>query len=97
LWRIDHSSDLLVAWDNSTTERTPLTTALSTDQGRSWSSPKVLVDTQGPEQASYPSAVQASDGTMIVVWQQQLPQSGREIRVARFNREWLLGNTGGVK
>jgi Neuraminidase (sialidase) len=91
LWRIDGSPDILVAWDNSATGRTPLTAALSSDGGQTWSEPKVIVDTHGPEQASYPSAVQAPDGTMIVVWQQQLPQGGRDIRIARFNRAWLLG------
>lgn len=90
LWKLDGSSDLLVAWNNSPTGRTPLTAALSRDGGRSWSEPKVIVDTHGPQQVSYPSTVQAKDGTMIVVWQQQLPQGGREIRIARFNRAWLL-------
>jgi hypothetical protein len=91
LWRLDGSSDVLVTWDNSPTGRTPLAAALSSDGGRAWSEPKVIVDTHGPQEASYPSAVQAKDGVIIVVWQQQLPQEGREIRMARFNRSWLLG------
>jgi hypothetical protein len=93
LWKVDHSGDLLVAWDNSTTGRTPLTVALSADEGHSWSAPRVIVDTSGPEQVSYPSAVQAKDGTMIVVWQQDLPQGAREVRIARFNRAWLLAGS----
>ena len=95
LWKLDGSSDVLVVWNNSPTGRTPLTAALSRDGGRSWSEPRVIADTHGPQQVSYPSAVQTLDGTMIVVWQQQLPQGGREIRLARFNRAWLLGNTRG--
>jgi len=43
------------------------------------------------DQASYPSAAQAKDGTLMVVWQQQLPEGRREIHMARFNRACLLG------
>jgi Neuraminidase (sialidase) len=91
LWKLDDSSDVLVTWDNSPAGRTPLCAALSGDGGKTWSEPKVIVDTHGPQQVSYPSAVQAKDGTMVVVWQQQLPQRGRDIRFARFNRQWLVG------
>jgi Neuraminidase (sialidase) len=91
LWKLDNSNDVLVVWDNSPTGRTPLAAALSKDGGRTWSEPKVIVDTAGPEQASYPSAVQAKDGTLIAVWQQQRPTGGRDIRIARFNLAWLLG------
>jgi Neuraminidase (sialidase) len=97
LWKLDGLPDILVAWNNSPTGRTPLAAALSTDGGVSWSEPRVVMDTRGPQQASYPSAVQAKDGTMIVVWQQQLSQGGREIRMARFNRAWLLGKSGGTE
>jgi predicted neuraminidase len=90
LWKLDGSSDVLVAWDNSSTGRTPLAAALSSDGGKSWSEPKVIVDTKNTNQVSYPSVVQNRDGIMIVVWQQQLPQGGREIRMARFNRAWLF-------
>ena len=91
LWKLDHSNEVLVVWDNSPTGRTPLAAALSKDGGHTWSAPKVIVDTGGPEQASYPSAVQAKDGTLIAVWQQQRPGGGRDIRIARFNRAWLVG------
>ena len=90
LWKLDHSKDIIVVWDNSPTGRTPLTVALSSDGGKTWSSPKVLADTGGP-QASYPSAVQAADGTLIAAWQQDLGMGKREIRIARFNRAWLMG------
>jgi Neuraminidase (sialidase) len=91
LWKLDGSNEVFVVWDNSPKGRTPLTAALSRDGGRTWSDPKVIVDTGGPQQASYPSAVQAKDGTVIAIWQQQLPDGGRDIRIARFNRTWLLG------
>ena len=89
LWKLDNSNDIFVVWDNSPTGRDPLTAALSSDGGETWSSPKVIVNTGGP-QASYPSAVQASDGTLIAVWQQDLGKGRREVRIARFNRAWLL-------
>ncbi|HWR13443.1 MAG TPA: sialidase family protein [Terriglobales bacterium] len=90
LWKLDNSSDVVVVWNNSPTGRTPLCVALSSNGGKSWSEPKVIVDTKGP-QVSYPSVAQAKDGTIIAVWQQQLPEGGREIRMARFNRAWLQG------
>jgi Neuraminidase (sialidase) len=90
LWKLDDSPDVLVTWDDSPTGRDPLTAALSTNGGKTWSKPRVIVRTGGP-QASYPSAIQAKDGTMIIVWQQNVDK-GREIRIARFNRAWLLGN-----
>lgn len=88
LWKLDNSSDVLVAWNNSPIARDPLTVALSNDGGKTWSQPKIIVKTGGP-QASYPSVIQAKDGTMIVVWQQNVAR-GREVRIARFNRTWLL-------
>lgn len=90
LWKLDGSGDVLVTWDNSPTGRTPLCAAISSDGGKTWSEPKVIVDTHGPQQVSYPSAVQAKNGTIVVVWQQELAH-GRDIRFARFNREWLVG------
>jgi sialidase-1 len=90
LWKLDGSKEVLVAWDNSATGRTPLTAALSADGGKTWSTPKIVAQTAPNFQVSYPSAVQAKDGTLIVVWQEQLPQGRREIRMARFNRAWLL-------
>jgi predicted neuraminidase len=95
LWKLDRSSDVLAVWNNSPVGRTPLTAALSSDGGKTWSAAKVIADTHGPQQASYPSAVQAEDGTMVVVWQQDLPKGGRDVRVARFNRGWLLDSEKG--
>lgn len=91
LWKLDGSADVLATWDESPTGRDPLVAALSRDGGKTWSKSRIVVKTGGP-QASYPSAVQAKDGTMIVVWQQNVDK-GREIRIARFNRAWLLGGS----
>ena len=82
--------EVVVVWDNSPQARTPLCVALSKDNCRSWSAPKILASPQGV-QASYPSVAQAADGTLIAVWQEDLPDKrGREIHLARFNRSWLL-------
>lgn len=97
LWKLDNSSDVIVAWSNSPIGRNPLAVALSSDGGKSWSSPKTVINTggsggrKGGQQASYPSIIQAKDGTFIVLWHQDTDQ-GREVRIARFNRAWLLNN-----
>jgi hypothetical protein len=81
----------VVVWDNSPQNRWPLEAAISEDNCSTWSKPKVIVDPG--MQASYPSVTQAADGTIVAVWQQQLPENkGREIRLARFNRAWLLSH-----
>jgi predicted neuraminidase len=90
LWRLRGGSEVVVAWDNSPRHRHPLAAALSRDGAKSWSRPVTIVETDGP-QASYPSVTQTQEGTIVVVWQQDPPGGkGRDIRLARFNREWLL-------
>lgn len=93
LWRLKHSNDVLVVWNNAPVDRWPLAVALSTDGCRNWSKPRNLADTAGIE-ASYPTATQAQDGMLIVVWQQQLSdKKRRELRIARFNRDWLTASS----
>lgn len=95
LWKLDNSSDVIVAWSNSPIGRNPLAVALSSDGGKSWSPPKTVINTggsggrKGGQQASYPSIIQAIDGTFLIMWHQDTDQ-GREVRIARFNRAWLL-------
>jgi lysophospholipase L1-like esterase len=88
LWRLRDSGDVLVVWDNSPLHRWPLAVALSKDGCKTWSKPRTLVNTPG-YQSAYPSATQAADGTLIAAWFQILPNNTREIRIARFTREWL--------
>jgi len=88
LWRLRDSGDVLVVWNNSPLHRWPLAAALSKDGCKTWSKPHTLVNTPG-YQAAYPSATQTADGTLIAVWFQMLPNNTREIRLARFTREWL--------
>jgi hypothetical protein len=91
LWRLRGTNEVVVAWDNSPRNRWPLTAALSRDGCRTWSPPKIIAAGDG-RQVSYPSVTQTRDGRIVVVWQEDLPErKGREIRMARFSRDWLLG------
>jgi lysophospholipase L1-like esterase len=79
---------ILAVWDNAL-QRFPLCAAVSFDGGRTWSRPRDIgFPYPGGGQASYPACEQASDGTLIAVWQQDGP-NGRDIRSARFNAAWL--------
>lgn len=91
LWRLDQNPrEIIVIWDNSPRYRYPLTVAISNDGGRSWSRPKIVATTSEGLQVSYPGITQASDGSFVAVWQQQLANGGRDVRWVRFNRAWVL-------
>ncbi|MDB6128063.1 MAG: glycosyl hydrolase repeat-containing protein [Verrucomicrobia bacterium] len=92
LWRLRDSGDIFVVWNNSPLNRWPLDAALSTDGGKTWSKPRTLVNRPG-FQSSYPTATQTVDGTLVAIWYQILPAKARELRIARFNREWLLSDS----
>lgn len=89
LCRLRDSSEVFVAWDHSPRNRWPLDVAISADGCRTWSPPRTLATSPG-FQAAYPTATQAADGTLIVVWFQIRPDKGRDLWLARFNREWLF-------
>ena len=77
-------------WNESPKHRWPLVAAISRDGCRTWSRSRIIVEA-GEQQVSYPSVTQDREGAIVVLWQQDLPQrKGREIRVARFDRTWLL-------
>ena len=89
LRRLPNSSEVLAVWNNSTRNRWPLVAAVSADGCQSWSKPRELAGTEGLE-SSYASITEADHGTIVVLWQQDLPTNmSREIRFARFNRAWL--------
>jgi predicted neuraminidase len=89
LSRLASTNEVVVAWNNSPRYRLPLAVAISRDGCRTWSTPKILVETDGP-QASYPCVTQTPDGAIFVVWQQDLSgRKGREVRYARFPRSWF--------
>lgn len=81
--------EIIAVWNSSPLTRYPLSTALSADGGRTWSNPKIVAKTDSM-QVSYPGVTQSTDGTFVAVWQQALPDGGRDVRWARFTREWIL-------
>jgi predicted neuraminidase len=92
LWRLEQGSgDIVAVWNNSPNNRFPLSVAISSDKGQTFSTPRILANPIG-YQVSYPGLTQTKDGAIIAVWQQQLPDGGRDIRYARFSRAWALGS-----
>ena len=79
---------IMAVWDNARA-RYPLCAAASFDGGRTWSRPRDIAGPTGGRQASYPGCEQAADGTLVAVWQQDVP-GGRDVRCARFDLAWLL-------
>jgi predicted neuraminidase len=57
---------LLFIFNDSYTERTPLTAAISTDRGRTWPYRRNIAE--GPGSFSYPTAVQTRDGRIHVTF-----------------------------
>lgn len=99
LLRLENAPNEIVAvWNNSPLNRFPLTAALSRDGGRSWTRPRILSSSDWEKpgeglknlQVSYPGLAQATDGTIVAVWQAAREDGGRDIRYARFARSWLL-------
>ena len=92
LWRNERNANEIVAvWNSNPLNRWPLVAALSSNGGRSWSAPRVLANPG--RQVSYPGITATQDGTFVAVWQESLANGGRDIRYARFTREWLLGTS----
>jgi predicted neuraminidase len=90
LWRVEQNpKEIVVVWNNAPLNRFPLSVAISGDAGHSWSNQRILAD-PGLD-VSYPGITQTTDGTFVAVWQQKLQNGGRDIRWARFQREWALG------
>ncbi len=84
----DRREGILAIWNNSPEVRWPLCVAASFDDAKTWTVPRVVANTPG-FQCSYPGCIQAADGTLILVWQQDSKQ-GREILSARIDEAWLL-------
>lgn len=73
---------LVVAFNDSATERTPLVVSVSADEGQTWSSPRTIED--GPPQLSYPSLAEGPDGLIHCTYSYRL----EAIKHAAFNRAW---------
>lgn len=84
-----NKSGILAVWNNSPTDRWPLCAAVSFDEGKNWSRPYILADTPG-RQASYPGCIQAADGALIIVWQQDHADGPRTIESVRLGLKQLL-------
>ena len=90
LWRNEKiPAEIIAVWNNNPLNRWPLVSALSKDGGRTWTKPSIVANPG--RQVSYPGITQLSSGEFIAVWQEALADGGRDIRYARFTREWLLG------
>jgi N-acetylneuraminic acid mutarotase/predicted neuraminidase len=81
---------VLVAWNNSPRNRWPLCVAASFDGCRTWGAAQVIEPQEGVE-SSYPSCIQAGDGKILVVYQQNKP-GGRGIRGVRFDPTQVFGD-----
>jgi hypothetical protein len=78
----------LVVYCNSPKNRWPLCAAASFDSGKTWSAPRELAQIEG-FQSSYPGCIQAADGKLVAVWQQDRPNALRTIKAVRFDPSWL--------
>jgi hypothetical protein len=95
LWRLKDGRVARLWNDSPTARRMPLVVALSRDLCRTWSPPRPLVsfpaDSQWPVQASYPSVVQAADGSLVAVWCHVTPQGKWLWAAGRFPADWAGG------
>jgi predicted neuraminidase len=83
--------EVVAVWNSNPLRRWPLSAALSADKGKTWSPARILANPG--RQASYPGLAQLPGGDFFAVWQEDQENGGRDIRWARFTREWLLGIT----
>jgi hypothetical protein len=89
-----HDGGILRVWDNSDKHRYPLVAAVSIDECRTWSEPRVIVNLPGAGKnlrsfsACYPSVVESAEGTIVMLWWETSGPTSR-LAVARFNRQWV--------
>jgi len=77
------TGEFVVAYNDSPTQRTPLSISISLDEGQTWRPPRVIAD--GPPQRSYPSLAEGPDGQIHCTYSDNLAA----IAVVSFNRAWL--------
>lgn len=71
--------------------RHSLAVLLSDDEGKTWKWKRHLeLDEPGQGSYSYPSIIQAKDGTLHVTYSWSQPGKGSCIKYAHFNEEWVL-------
>ena len=77
--------NLILVYNDSPTERRPLSIAMSADGGASWPHRRVVAE--GSETYSYPSAAQSPDGMIHIVYS----LARRRIQHATLNEAWIAG------
>jgi predicted neuraminidase len=82
--RLD-SGETIACFNDSPNRRTPLTVALSEDEGRTWSARRDVENEPG--EYSYPTLMAGSDGSvhLVYTWRRQ------RIRWTNFEAEWVRG------
>lgn len=79
------SRALVVAYNDSTSRRTPLVVALSEDEGETWTCKRAIE--RGEGESSYPSLAKGSDGIIHMTYTYER----RRIAHVCFDMEWLTG------
>jgi predicted neuraminidase len=79
---------LLLIFNDSMNERTPLTAALSTDGGKTWPYRRNVAE--GPGDYAYPFAIEGSDGKVHLVF---TSEERTVIRHAVFDESWVRGTS----
>ncbi len=85
------SGSLLLVYNDSMNDRTPLTVALSKDQDRSYPHRRNIAE--GPHDYAYPQAIQAKDGRIHLIF---TSHERTIINHAVLNEDWIV-NGGPVK
>lgn len=88
--RVEGTGTIVAVWNHSPVNRFPLSAAASKDGGKTWSTPRIIANSTGGLQVSYPGLTQAKDGRLAAIYQAQREDGGRDIRCARFTLDWLL-------
>lgn len=82
------SSKLLLVYNDSMNERTPLTVALSEDNDKSWPHRKDIAT--GPHDFAYPVAIQTKDGKIRVLYTRD---ERSRVMLATFEESDIIGST----
>ncbi len=75
---------LVLVYNPTSNDRTPLSIARSVDEGRSWEKPLKLESNLG--EYSYPSIIQSADGRMHVTYTDRR----YAIKHVELNEDWLI-------
>lgn len=86
------SGEWLMVANDTEKGRHSLAVLLSEDEGRTWPWKRHLESVaEGEGSFSYPSVIQARDGTIHVTYSYHLPGPRKSIKHARFGAEWAKG------